>query len=110
MTQINISLAPETVGHIGSFPITNSMLGMLFSAGVLIFLAWLVGRKPHLRPSKTQNVGEMVLEALLNLMDSVTYNRAKSMKFFPIVSTIFLFVIVMNWSGLLPFFGSIGLN
>jgi len=106
---IHISLAPEVLTHIGSFPITNSMVGMVLSAGGLILLARAVGRKPQLRPSSLQNGGEMVMEFLMNLMDSVTHDRLKSKKFFPIVATIFLFIMTMNWVGLLPIFGTIGM-
>lgn len=109
-TGIHISLAPEIIGHLAGFPITNSMLGMLVSAVMLILLARAAGRHPKLKPGKMQNAGEMVMEFLLNLMDSVTYNREKSKKFFPIISTIFLFVIIMNWSGLLPIYGTIGMR
>jgi F-type H+-transporting ATPase subunit a len=107
---IAISLAPETIGHLAGFPVTNSMLGMIVSAVILIFLARAVGRHPMLRPGKLQNAGEMVMEFLMNLIDSVTHNREKSKKFFPIIATIFLFVMVMNWSGLLPIYGTIGMH
>lgn len=110
MTAINISLAAEPIAHIGSFPITNSMLGALSAAGVLILTARAAGRQATLRPSKLQNAFEMIMEFLLNLMDGVTGNREKTKRFFPIVATIFLFVITMNWLGLVPIFGTIGLN
>ncbi len=110
MTAINISLAAEPIAHIGSFPITNSMLGALLAAILLIVLARVAGRKASLRPSKFQNGAEMIMEFLLNLMDGVTGDRAKTKRFFPIVATIFFLVITMNWLGLIPIFGTIGLN
>lgn len=110
MSDIHISLGAETLGHIGGFPITNSMIGMLLAAVILILLARRAGRKPSLRPGKIQNVAEMVVEAFLGLMDGVTNDRAKSKRFFPWVVTIFLFIITMNWLGLVPLFGTIGLK
>ena len=40
-------------------------------------------------------------------MDSVLGDRHKSEKYLPLVTTIFLFVLVSNWLGLLPGVGSI---
>lgn len=110
MNSIHISLAAEPIGHIFGLPITNSMLGALMAALVLIILARAAGRKASMRPGKLQNAAEMVLEALLGLMDGVTGNREKSRKFFPIVATIFLLIITMNWLGLVPLFGTIGIK
>lgn len=107
---IHISLVAEPVAHILGFPITNSMLGSLLAAGTLGLTAKAISKNPALRPSKLQNAGEMIMEFLMNLMDGVTGDRAKTKKFFPIVATIFLFIITMNWMGLLPIFGTIGLN
>lgn len=108
MNSIHISLAPEAIGHVFGFPITNSMLGMLLAAIVLIWLARAAGRQAQLKPGRLQNAAEMILEALLGLMDGVTGDRAKTRKFFPLVATIFLLVMTMNWLGLVPLFGTIG--
>ncbi len=110
MTAIHISLAAEPIGHILGFPITNSMLGALLAAALLILVARASGKNASLKPGKLQNAMEMVLEFLLGLMDNVTNDRAKSKKFFPIVATIFFFVIAMNWIGLVPLFGTIGIR
>ena len=77
MTAIHISLAAEPIGHILGFPITNSMLGALLAAAVLILVARAAGKNPKLKPNKLQNAFEMVLEFLLDLMDGVTHDRAK---------------------------------
>jgi F-type H+-transporting ATPase subunit a len=50
---------------------------------------------------------EMVIEAIWNLASGIGGHWTS--KFFPIVATIFLFVLLSNWMGLLPGFGSIGL-
>ncbi len=104
-----ISLAAEPVFHIGSFPVTNSLLASLLTSGVLTWFALSV-RKVKTVPGKLQNLAEMVLGWLLDLCESVAGDRAKARKFFPLVATIFLFVLVSNWMGLVPGFGSIGLH
>ncbi len=60
-------------------------------------------------PKGFQNVVETVLEALLSLADSVTQDRRQSKKFFPLVATIFIFVILSNWVELAPGLGTVGL-
>lgn len=110
MTGLNISLAAEPIAHIGSFPITNAMMGSLLAAGTLAILAKALSKRISLVPGKMQNIAEMAIEFLLNLMDGVTNSRAKTKKFFPIVATIFFFILTMNWFGLLPFFGAIGIH
>lgn len=108
MTGLNISLAAEPIAHIGGFPVTNAMLGSLLAAGTLVMLAQALKKRIALVPGRLQNIAEVAVEFLLNLMDGVTNSRDKTKKFFPIVATIFFFILTMNWSGLLPFFGSIG--
>ena len=110
MTELHISLAAEPLFHIGSFPVTNSMLASLGAAGVLAGAARTVSKSITPIPGKVQNVAELVIEWLLNLMDSVTNDRAQTKKFFPFVATIFFFILTMNWMGLLPVFGTIGVN
>jgi len=107
---MEISLSPESLFHIGSFPVTNT-LAMTFLLSLLIIVVALVLRKRlKLIPKGFQNVFEYVIEAMLDLIDSVTQNKEQSKKFFPIVVTIFIFVILSNWIELIPGLGTIGIN
>ncbi len=60
-------------------------------------------------PGGMQNVIEVVVELLRDMITGVTGNDKQTRKFFPIVATIFLFVLLSNWLGLIPGVGSIGL-
>jgi F-type H+-transporting ATPase subunit a len=57
-------------------------------------------------PSGLQNVMEMIVEFIYNLSKEIGGHWAP--KFFPIVATLFLFVLFSNWFGLVPGVGSIG--
>jgi len=103
-----VTLFAEPVAHIGGFPITNSMLNTWLVVFILIIFSVVLRRKMKLVPRGLQNVSEVVVEGALNLADSVTGSRQKSMKIFPIVFAIFAFVLLNNWLGLLPGIGSIG--
>jgi len=107
---MEISLIPETIFNMGSFPVTNTVLMTAFIAILIIIGAWLIKKKISLIPKGFQNIVEIVLEALLNLVDGVTQDRKQTKKFFPLVATIFIFVILSNWIELVPGLGTIGVE
>lgn len=107
---MEISLSAETLFHIGSFPVTNTLIVTIFVSCFLIIAAIIVKNKLALVPKGLQNLLEFVIEAVLDLVDSVTQDREQTKKFFPIVATIFLFVILSNWIELVPGLGTIGLR
>lgn len=105
-----ISLAAEKVGSVLGFPITNSLIASWLVVGLLIVLGGLVRRRVQLVPRGLQNAVEAVMEFLLNLADQVTGDRRQTERFFPLVATIFLFIVTANWFGLLPVVGPIGVS
>jgi F-type H+-transporting ATPase subunit a len=107
---MEISLAAEKIGHIGSFPITNSMLLSWIVSILLIIFVMIATKKMKLVPSGIQNFFETIVEVLFNTADGVIENRNETKKYFPLVATIFLFVVCNNWLGLVPGVGSIGIN
>jgi F-type H+-transporting ATPase subunit a len=105
---MNISIAAEPLFHIGNFVVTNSLfIGVLVSLGLLFFLGRMVLSLQTV-PRRGQNLVEVVFEALLNLIESVTHDKKQARQFFPLIATIFLFVLISNWSGLLPGVGTVG--
>lgn len=104
--QAAIELAAEPIG-LG--PVTNALLTSFILSGVILLVAFFVGRNLKLRPAGLQNVVEALIEALDNLVNE-TASRAWASRFFPICTTIFIFLLVSNWFGILgPVLGSIGL-
>ncbi|KKR21637.1 MAG: ATP synthase subunit a [Parcubacteria group bacterium GW2011_GWE2_39_37] len=102
------TLFAEPIAHIGSFTITNSLLTSWITVLILVVFFVSIGRKMKQVPGKLQNVFEILLEEALKLADSVTGARKKTEKFLPITLSLFLFILVNNWLGLLPGFGTIG--
>jgi len=109
-TGLHISLSAEPVFHIGGVVITNSILTSLIVTFLLISFALIVNRslKTSGKPKGLQNFAEMVIEALYNLVHSVTGSKEKTHQFFPFVASFFLFIIMNNYLGLLPGVGTIG--
>lgn len=108
--EIEISLVPEIITEIAGFPITNTFFMTVIVSIVIIAGSYLLSRRISTVPRGFQNIVEIILESLLGLVDSVTGNRAQSKKFFPIVATIFILVILSNWIGLLPGMGTVGVE
>ena len=104
-----ISLKAEQIFHINGLPVTNSLIASWVSILVLLILALIVRFRLRLIPSKIQNVFEAVIEYFMNLMEEIYENKEQVKKVFPWVATFFLFILLSNWLGVLPGFGSIGL-
>ena len=103
-----ITLFAEPLGHIGSFPITNSLIASI--AATIIILLLILFLKKKMLPNKLQSMFELLIEGALSLADQVTNDRKISEKVMPLGLSIFVFVLLNNWFGLLPlggiFFGS----
>lgn len=99
-------LPAEVVFHPFGFPLTNSVIGAWLTIIVLVGFSYAVTRRLRLIPRRLQATLEFILEALLNFCQSVAGEK-NGRRFFPIVTTIFLFVIMNGWLSLLPGFGSI---
>ncbi len=102
----HVALSGEPIFSAGPAWLTNSVLTTIIVDIILLLLALATRFSLKEVPSGLQNVMEAVVEALYGLAESVAGKNAA--KFFPWVATIFLFVIVSNWSGLIPGVGSIG--
>ena len=107
---VTISLVPEVITEIGGFPLTNTFLMTLVVSGLIIVGSLVFSKRKYKIPKGFGNFVEFVVEELLKLVDGVTGNREQTKKFFPIVATIFILVIMSNWIGLLPGMGTVGIN
>ncbi len=96
-----------TIGHIGSFPITNSMVVTWIVALGLIIFAQIATRKMKEVPSGLQNFWEWMVESLYNFLEGIIGPQLVK-KTFWFFATIFIFIIFCNWAGLIPGLGTIG--
>jgi F-type H+-transporting ATPase subunit a len=93
---------------VGGVSITNSMVTTWFFSLMLILLVrWASGR-PQLVPSRGQAVVESILTGLRDIFETIVGKRMID-KVFPLLISLFIFILIMNWSGLLPGAGSIGM-
>lgn len=104
------TLASETIFNIGSFEVRNTLIASVMTILVLAIVGLLVRRKKYaMVPSGIQNLMEALIGGFFNFFNDIVGDEKKTKKFFPLVTTIFFYVIISNWMGLLPGFGSIGL-
>jgi len=99
-------LPAEVVFHLLGFPITNSIITAWLSIIILVGIFYAATRRVKLVPTRLQIMLESALGWLLNFCQSVA-GEENGRRFFPVVATIFLFVIANAWLSLLPGFGSI---
>jgi F-type H+-transporting ATPase subunit a len=102
-----IHLSSQLLFHLGPIPVTNSILATWFGMAVIIATSALATKQMSLIPSGIQNIAEIIIEALFKLVDQITLDRSKTLQFFPYLATFFLFILVLNWTELIPGFGSI---
>ena len=100
-----ITLFAEPIFHFSNFTVTNSLLTSWVVVGIIIILSFLLRYSLSEVPGKLQNIFEVVVEEGLNLCDQVTNSRDLSIKVFPIAISVFFFILINNWLGLIPLGG-----
>ncbi len=104
----HVSLPAEPLLQGGNTWLTNSLVTTVIVDFVIIVLAITASVGMKLVPNGFQNFVGWMIEGMYGLTESVAGRGEKARKFFPWVMTIFIFVIVSNYIGLLPGVGSIG--
>ncbi len=99
--------AAAPVYHIGAFQFTSSSVITVCVAIVLILVAQLATRNVRLVPSALQNFVEWLVEGMYNFFEEIL-GKDLVKKTFWFFCTIFLFILVTNWFGLIPGVGTIG--
>lgn len=108
--QVNheITIYAEPIFHIGKFEITNSLLTSWLAVLVIFFFALAIRLNMKKIPGRLQHVFEVIVEGALSLCDQVTNDRKITERVFPFVFSLFVFILINNWIGLLPFVSAIG--
>ncbi len=101
-----VKLPAEVIFHLGPLPVTNTIITSWITMLVLILIAFLVTNRSKLIPGRLQGAVEAVIEWMYNFCKDVAGEK-NGRKFFPIVTTIFLFVMINAFMNLVPGFSSI---
>lgn len=104
---LHIALAAERVGTLWGIPITNTLVAEWVVMALLIITAVIVGRNPKLIPGRVQNFFELIFDFLIDYMAQILGNRKLSIRFFPLIVTVFLFIAFSNLFDFLPIMGAL---
>jgi F-type H+-transporting ATPase subunit a len=92
-----------TIGHIGGHPIaiTNSTIYMLITVAVICLLAVRGLKGQQLVPDRFQSAAELSYVFVASMVRSTA--GEDGMRFFPLVYSIFMFILVSNLIGVIPY-------
>lgn len=105
---IHVVLAPEQLGTLFGIPITNTLLTSWIVIAVLSIIAVLIGSRLKMTPSRPQVLFESLVEFVYNYVAEILESRDLASRFFPFLTTIFLFIFTSNLLEFTPGIGSIG--
>lgn len=103
-----ITVPPDHLWEVGGFTITNTLTSAWMTMLVLILIAVMAGPKMSLVPRGFSGFIEMVLSGFFSICSTVA-GEQNTRRFFPLVATIFFYVLVSNWLALLPGVKTVGL-
>lgn len=87
--------------------ITNSVLVGLLVLGIVLWFSKKATKNMTLVPHKAQNFMELVVEFLYNRVVGIVGEKQAKLAF-PLLGTLFIYILVSNWFGLIPGVGTIG--
>lgn len=98
-----VHVAPNTVFTIGSLNVTNSMLyGLIVSLLMIVGLMY-VARKVTVHPKGgVVQFIEAIVTFVTDLVEGAFDNKGTGRKYVPFFVTLFFFILIHNWSGLIP--------
>ncbi len=102
-----VSPSPYKLTEVLGLPLTNSIVTTWVISLVLIIAVRLLVGTPKLIPGKWQAVLETVIDGLKGLLEPIVGKKAFPMAF-PLLIGLFLFILIHNWSGLIPGVGVFG--
>ncbi|HSW99075.1 MAG TPA: F0F1 ATP synthase subunit A [Candidatus Saccharimonadales bacterium] len=103
-----VSVAPETLFHIGPLAVTNSqMLGIVGVAIILGLLFWTVRAAKRGSRSLFMHTILWAFESLYDTTIEVVGDKQVARKILPLAVTLLFFFLVNNWLGVFPFVGSV---
>ncbi|MGC6606165.1 MAG: F0F1 ATP synthase subunit A [Lentimonas sp.] len=103
-----MSPSPYKLSELFGLPLTNTIVTTWAISLLLILVVKLSVGTPKLIPSKGQAVIENLIDGLKGLLEPIVGKKAFPMTF-PLLIGLFLFILIHNWSGLIPGVGVFGL-
>lgn len=106
---ISIHLSAPVIGHFFGIPLTSTLVMAWFVMVVLIGFVIHSRYTLKLIPTKGQILIESLVGGAFEYVTEALESADLAKKFFPLIMTIFIFILSLNWIGLLPGVDSIGI-
>src|SRR5215831_6529840 len=91
----------EYLFSIGPLPVTNTIVTAWFVILIMVLFAYFTTRHMKQLPSGAQNALELIVELWIGVSEQAM-GRRRARRFMPLVATLFLFILVSNWIGIMP--------
>ena len=106
---ISIHLSAPVLGHVFGIPLTSTMVMVWTTMLILTCTALLLKKRLQMVPGKVQVIAETVIGGAFEYVENALESKVLARKFFPLIMTIFVFILALNWLGLVPGVNSIGI-
>jgi F-type H+-transporting ATPase subunit a len=97
-----VHIAGEDIAEVS---ISNTIITMWLVMAFLVIVSVVVTRDLRMSPGGLQNAVEMVVQGLADFAQSIGGPRA--LKYLPIFGTLFVFILLANWLGVVPGVGQV---
>lgn len=87
--------------------LTNSVVATFLVVAAIVFWARKATRQMQLIPGHSQNLFEAIVESLHDMLEGIVGKHMVG-RCFSLLATLFIFILIANWFGLLPGVGSVG--
>lgn len=100
--ELSISLSPEILFEIGTFPVTNTFLWSVVLSLALIFVIVRMGSSLKMVPGRWQGILELLIEEGFKFVENTIGSKEKAQRVFPLVFTMFIFILFANLLTFIP--------
>lgn len=101
-----VEASAQAVFRVGPLPVTNSMVTSWVVALLLIIAIRIAVGRPKLIPTRGQAVVENLVGGIYDLTAPIVGSKVAKATF-PLLIGLFTYILIQNWSGLLPGVGTI---
>lgn len=96
------SFSPDVIFNIGSFPVASTTLYLVFIAVSLLVIMSLFSKRLQVIPGQAQLTVEAIYDWVVNLVSGITRNEERTKLILPAIGSIFTFILISNFAGVIP--------
>jgi F-type H+-transporting ATPase subunit a len=104
----HVSLPAEEIFTVFGYPVTNALIYGIIGYGLVLWLLFYVAGKVK-RGEKNRFVSliQWIFETLYHTVEEVTGDKKVARRLAPLAITMFFFILINYWLGILPFVGPV---